>query len=302
MFGLLNIHKPAGITSRDVVNHVQRLVKPIKVGHAGTLDPLATGVLIVVLGSATRLTEYAQQSSKTYVGDFRFGLSSDTEDITGKVEAELNPSEPTLQLLEATLPQFLGTIQQRPPIFSALKVSGRRAYDLARQGETPDLAPREIEIHSLKILNYQYPDLQLEIVCGSGTYVRSLGRDLAIAVNTNAVMTNLVRTRIGPWHLEQAVNLPQLSSREEVAKYLLPPTQALQHLPVRSVSSEEVVHLSHGKLLPLGMSPLLADQEVMAIDPQGQLVAILTTVFATPEIMQLKVVRFFPDCLPAKVI
>lgn len=321
MFGLLNVSKPAGMTSRDVVNQIQRCIRPVKIGHAGTLDPLATGVLLVLLGNATRLTDYAHQLSKTYIGNFRLGCFSDTEDVEGQVVPLENPPQPSEAEIEAVLPQFVGTILQRPPIFSALKVQGARSYDLARQGKSPELASRAIEVHSIRILSYQYPDLKLEIDCGTGTYVRSLGRDIAEAVGTAAVMTELVRTRIGPWHLAESVPLAEVTSRDVVQQRSLPATQAVSHLAPRVVTPDEVILLSHGKRIPLQNMELTADatsrpnslvpgQELAALTQDGELVAVVIvdqaaemssgltgTLLAEQSPLQLKVSKFFPDCL-----
>src|SRR4051794_35109294 len=157
MFGLLNIDKPAGLTSRDVVNVVQRLVRPHKVGHAGTLDPLATGVLVVAIGPATRLVEYIQRMAKSYRAVFLLGRTSDTEDIEGKVAELPQAPVPNIEQIESATPRFVGMIDQRPPVYSALKVGGRRAYELARRGETIELAPRRVEVHSIDIVRYAYP-------------------------------------------------------------------------------------------------------------------------------------------------
>src|SRR5206468_2581373 len=146
------------LTSRDVVNRVQRLVRPHKVGHAGTLDPQATGVLVLALGPATRLVEYVQQMPKTYQATFLLGRTSDTEDIAGTVVELPAPVVPTRAEIETAIPRFLGTIEQRPPAYSALKVAGRRAYELARRGDAVELAPRSIEVHSLEIVRYDYPE------------------------------------------------------------------------------------------------------------------------------------------------
>src|SRR5436190_8799230 len=199
MFGLLNVDKPSGLTSRDVVNRVQRLVKPHKVGHAGTLDPLASGVLVVCVGPATRLIEYVQRMPKRYLATFLLGRRSETEDIEGAVTELTDTPVPTVEQAHGALPNFVGRIQQLPPAFSALKVDGQRAYALARKGETPDLQPRPIEVYSVELVEYSYPQLVLDIRCGSGTYVRSLGRDIARALGTEAVMSALVRTEIGPF-------------------------------------------------------------------------------------------------------
>ena len=185
-FGILNVDKPTGITSRDAVNRVERLFGKVKCGHAGTLDPLATGVLVICVGPATRLIQYVQRLPKQYRAVFQLGRESVTDDVEGEVELVAGAPEPTRAEIEAALPQFLGDILQRPPAHSAIKVDGQRAYDLARRGEEFELPARTISIYRLEVLRYEYPELELAIECGSGTYVRSLGRDLAAALGTAA--------------------------------------------------------------------------------------------------------------------
>lgn len=286
MFALLNLNKPAGLTSRDAVNQVQRMVRPAKVGHAGTLDPLATGVLVICLGQATRLIEYVQRKPKRYHGTFLLGRESDTEDVEGEVRELPSPPLPTRADIEGSLPQFLGEIEQRPPVYSALKVGGRRAYDLARRGEQVDLAPRKIQIHSLRVLAYEYPQLQLDIECGSGTYVRSLGRDLAFALGTGAVMSALSRTAIGEFRLEEACRLEQLYP-ETLESLLLPPTMAVSSLPSICVNAEEALRLEQGKTIENRFG---ADgAEVAVQDEQSRLIAI-----AESRGTSLATLRFFP--------
>ncbi|HEY2760774.1 MAG TPA: tRNA pseudouridine(55) synthase TruB, partial [Pirellulales bacterium] len=169
LFGLLILDKPPGQTSRWVVDQVQRLVRPAKVGHAGTLDPLATGVLIVCVGPATRLIDYIHQLPKQYRAEFLFGRASSTEDITGEVSELSDPPQPTRDKIESALRKFTGEIQQRPPAFSALKVAGQRAYKLARQGKEVALAPRPVSIHNITLLDYVYPTLTLDVTCSTGT-------------------------------------------------------------------------------------------------------------------------------------
>jgi tRNA pseudouridine55 synthase len=272
MFGLLNINKPSGMTSRDVVNRVQRLVRGVKVGHAGTLDPLATGVLVVALGPATRLVEYVQRMPKTYVGTFLLGRSSDTEDIEGKVVELDLPPRPTRQEIDAALPAFLGTIRQLPPAFSALKVQGQRAYDLARRGEQVELQPRPIDIYRLTVVRYEYPELELEVCCGSGTYIRSLGRDVAQSLGTAAVMSALVRTAIGDFRLAEAVELDPLTS-DAIQSHLLSPRRAVAQLPSAQLTEEETRRVANG--LPARNRWKFAAGEIAALDDQDRLVAIL---------------------------
>ncbi len=192
---------------------VQRLARPEKAGHAGTLDPLATGVLIVCVGQATRLIGYVQRMPKHYVGTFLLGRRSPTEDIDGDVELLSGPPVPALEQLEAAARQFVGRTQQRPPAYSALKVAGRRSYDLARRGEDVQLQPRPIEVYSLAVTRYEYPELVLEIECSGGTYIRSLGRDLAETLGTSAVMSALVRDGDRPLASGRCGRSPRIGRR-----------------------------------------------------------------------------------------
>jgi tRNA pseudouridine55 synthase len=272
LFGLLNLHKPSGCTSRDVVNRVQKLVRPQKVGHAGTLDPLASGVLIVAIGGATRLIEYVQQQPKSYRATFLLGRHSDTEDVEGNVvELDGSPT-PSQSEVDEVLPGFLGDIQQMPPAYSALKVGGQRAYALARCGQEVKLEARPVTIHALRLVAYDYPSLQLEIACSSGTYVRSLGRDLARALGTEAVMSALVRTAIGPFQLADAVAADDLTV-ESLAKRLLPASAAVQQLPRLELTHGEVTELLFGR--PLRRAGVPSASEFAAFDQAGELVAIL---------------------------
>ena len=272
MFGLLNIDKPAGITSRDVVNRVQRVVRPIKCGHAGTLDPLATGVLVVGLGQATRLVEYVQRLPKTYLATFLLGRSSDTEDTTGKVLEVANPSVPSPEQLAAALPRFIGNIEQLPPAYSALKVDGKRAYALARRGEAVELQPRLIDVHRIEIVAYDYPQLTLLIHCGSGTYIRSLGRDIARSVATEAVMSALIRQAIGPFEIGRAIAYEELSA-QTIADHLQPPIIALGDMPRIEVTAPEQRRLING--LSIADRWDLKSHEVAALNSAGELIAIV---------------------------
>jgi tRNA pseudouridine55 synthase len=249
--GLLNIYKPHDMTSRDVVNHVQRLVRPAKAGHAGTLDPLATGVLVVCVGSATRLIEYVQEQPKTYLASFLLGRESETEDVESPAIELVDPPQPSRSEVETVLPQFLGQILQRPPAYSALKVGGKRAYALARRGQTVELAPRPIVIHRLVVRDYVYPRLSLEVECGSGTYIRSLGRDLAAALGTAAVMSELERTAIGRFTVSEACHLSDLTS-ETLAARLLPPLRAVEQYPQLVLQPAEIADLFHGRPVRTG--------------------------------------------------
>lgn len=275
MFGILNINKPAGCTSRDVVNRVQRLVKPVKVGHAGTLDPLATGVLVVCLGGATRLIEYVQRMPKTYRGTFLLGQTSASDDIETDVTLLPDPPVPTLEQIEDTVPNFLGTIQQRPPAYSAIKQQGQRAYKLAREGKQVELAERPVEIYDLVVERYAYPELELTLRCGSGTYVRSIGRDLAEELGTKAVMSVLERKAIGCFPIEQslaaeAIELTTIESQLE------PALKAVSELPRVTVSENQWREISHGREISVESDENLSNEkEIVATKSDRELVALL---------------------------
>lgn len=272
MWGLINLNKPPGISSRHAINQIQRQVKPARVGHAGTLDPLATGVLVVLIGAATRLTSRVQNWPKSYRGVFILGRRSDTEDIEGNVVEVDDAPVPTLADLERVLPVFRGTILQQPPVFSALKVGGKRAYALARAGETVELKPRQITIHALRISRYEYPELELEVVCGSGTYIRSLGRDVARAVRTEAVMCSLTRTAIGHLDLSTSASLERIMD-EGVGRFLLPAVHAVQDLPQVALGSDQAAFIARGMSITL---PGRHEPELAALDANGHLIALLS--------------------------
>jgi tRNA pseudouridine55 synthase len=274
-FGFLNINKPTGRSSRWVVDRVQELVRPAKTGHAGTLDPLATGVLVVCVGPATRLVDYVQQKPKTYRAEFLLGRSSSTEEVEGLVTELIDPPQPTRAEVEIAATKFVGTILQRPPAFSALKVGGKRAYALARKGEPVELKPRPITVYRLKVVDYVYPQLTLDIQCSSGTYVRSLGRDLAESLGTAGVMSKLERTAIGQFDVSQAIEIDSLK-RDNLASHLIPPLEAVDHLSKVQLNENELKAISHGLFIE---RPIANDEspeaEFAALDVCGNLAAIL---------------------------
>ena len=272
LFGILNVNKPRGVTSRAVVNQVQRLLKPAKVGHAGTLDPLATGVLILCVGPATRLVEYVQRMAKGYRGEFLLGRQSDTEDVTGHVVELTDSPQPSPSAIEQAARRLVGVIQQRPPAYSALKIRGRRAYDLARSGQQVELQPRQVSVHDVRVVRYQYPKLTLDVECGSGTYIRSLGRDLAESLGTAAVMSSLRRTKIGDFKVQQSWPIEDISS-ENIGDLLQPATLAVPDLPKIQLSAQEIQRLRNGMFIANPQEPTAS--EVAGVDSQGQLIAIL---------------------------
>jgi tRNA pseudouridine55 synthase len=273
-FGLLIVDKPVGPTSHFVVHTVRQGTGIRKVGHAGTLDPRASGVLVLCLGAATRLSEFLSTSDKQYLAVVRFGLSTRTYDGGGDIVSHSGRA-PDRSAIEAALPRFLGEIEQVPPPYSAIKVAGQKAYELARRGEEVDLGPRRVTIRDLRLLRYDPPDLELEIECSAGTYIRSLAHDLGEQLGSGAHLAALRRTRAGPFGVEQAVPLSRL--QESFAgrgweKFLLPPTAALPGLPQVAVSEGMVERLRNGMAIPASG---VAAGKAAAIGPGGNLVAIL---------------------------
>ena len=295
MDGFLNVAKPKGCTSRDVVNRIQRLVRPHKVGHAGTLDPLASGVLVVAVGQATKLVERIQQTAKSYQGEFLLGRSSDTEDTEGEVIEVANPHEPSEADLRVACQRMVGEISQMPPQYSALKIRGKRAYDLARRGIKAELKPRLVRIDSCELVWYEYPRFELGIICGSGTYVRSLGRDIADSLGTSAVMSELSRTAVGPFRLADAICLDtmDLPSADPSALVPLcyPLSVAVADLYRLDLTEEEAASLGHGRRVANRFGD--SWETAAAFAPDGRLAAIV----ACSDANQVRPLRNFP-CNP----
>jgi tRNA pseudouridine55 synthase len=290
--GLLNIDKPEGRTSRDVVNRIQWLlrkrigVRKIKVGHCGTLDPLATGVLVLGVGSSTRLMTRVQQHRKTYSGTFLLGCATNTDDVTGETirETPIAPGEFDADSIRKLLPEFTGRISQVPPVFSAVHVDGKRAYELARKGKEVEIAPREVDVYSLEVTRFDDsspPEFDLCVECGSGTYIRSLGRDIGERLGCGATMSALSRSGIGPFELQEAVPLGELD-QENILDSLQPSAVAVCHLPTRILDEEETRRIRSGRDIPRGSfePPRLRaesadlNEEVALLSSTGELIAV----------------------------
>ncbi len=236
MTGFINIRKETGVSSAFVVNRIKRLAKT-PAGHMGTLDPLASGVLPVGIGNACRLFDYFSDKKKTYLARFRFGVTTATLDNEG--EKIFKGEVPTEQEIQAALPALTGKLSQIPPAYSAKSVNGVRSYALARAGREVELAPKEVEIFSFRLIEQTAPDeFSFEIVCGSGTYIRALARDLALKLNTYAYMSMLERTASGVFTIENAVSLDRLTA-ENLHEYLIPTEEVLPY-PVLNLESPRV--------------------------------------------------------------
>ncbi len=268
--GLLVLDKPGGVTSRDAVDRALCwFSRGTRVGHTGTLDPLATGVLVLCLGVATRLAEYVQRMGKTYRAGLRLGARSDTDDADGTVTA-VDATAPDAAALATTLAGFVGVIDQTPPAFSAAKVAGRRAYALARQGLDVDLRPRTVHVYGIDVLKYEYPFLDLEVRCGKGTYIRSLARDLGERLGCGGLVQTLRRTRVGPFAAEDAV--PPDADAAAARSRLRPLEEAVAELPRVVLSDEDLRRLRQGQAIALSQGEWPAG-ETAVFDGSGRLVA-----------------------------
>lgn len=243
--GVLNVDKPRGMTSHDVVNHVRRASGVRRVGHAGTLDPLATGVLLLCLGRATRLIEYLAGQPKTYEAAIRLGQVTNTYDAEGEVVAE-RPVEVTASDITAALAQFRGPIRQRPPLYSAIKKGGQPLYKLARQGVEVEAPLRTVTIYELELLSWVTPTLTVRVVCSSGTYIRSLAHDLGKVLGCGGHVSALRRTAVGAFGVGTAVPLAELSG-DNLRSFLLPADAAVRHLPRLELTSTDARRLQQGQ-------------------------------------------------------
>ena len=213
--GSLNFCKPAGKTSYDIVRLVKKLTRQKKVGHGGTLDPLASGVLPICIGQATRVTEYLAEADKSYKADIVLGVTTDTYDAEGEVVATRDPSGVTRELLEETLSSFRGAIDQEPPMYSALKHEGKRLYQLAREGVVVERKKRSTMIYRLEIAVWEHPVITMEVECGRGAYIRSLAHDIGDALDCGAHLKGLVRLRTGPFDIQDSVGIEEFSAAVE---------------------------------------------------------------------------------------
>lgn len=271
MVGVLNIDKPQGITSHDVVQRVRRLGGLRRVGHAGTLDPLATGVLVICLGRATRMVEYIMGRPKRYITTIRLGQTTDSYDAEGKITAEA-PVTVDQATIEAALAPFRGAIKQIPPMFSALKRNGQPLYKLARQGIEVERPPRDVTIYELKLTAWQAPYVELEIACSTGTYIRSLAHDLGQVLGCGGHITALRRTEVGKFSAETAHKLSDLTP-ENIEQALQSPESAITHLPRLDLSAAQSKAVLFGQKIT--RETHIGDEIIRAYQPDGQFIGIL---------------------------
>jgi tRNA pseudouridine55 synthase len=268
--GLLVVDKPSGITSHDVVARARQATGIRKIGHAGTLDPLATGVVVLALGRATRLIRYIQDQEKEYVALVQFGITTDTLDADGEETARV-PMPFERQALIVALEAFRGEIEQIPPMVSALKLEGKRLYEIARSGAEVDRPPRQVAIHELELNEFfpgEFPSAELRVVCSKGTYIRSLADDIARSLGGRAHLQALRRTRVGVFGLDRALTLDDVQSWRE---YLRDPREAVATLREWRASDDEADAVRHGRRLA---SPTGADGPWAIVDRDAQLLAV----------------------------
>jgi tRNA pseudouridine55 synthase len=272
--GVLPVDKPVGPTSHDIVAAVRRALGTRQVGHTGTLDPFASGLLLVCFGSATRLAEYLTPLPKTYRAVMRLGERTDTDDLTGAV-VETHPigTEVDETAVAAALEAQVGAIQQVPPAYSAKKVGGERMYAAARRGEDVARAAVPVTIHAIRVLRIDLPDVEFEVTCGSGTYIRAIARDVGDALGVGGHLRALRRTASGSYVVEGAVPLDRLEDTESVGAAILSPAAAVSHLPAVRLDEAALVDFGHGRPVPAA-DELPAGVPVALLDAAGALVGI----------------------------
>lgn len=271
MFGFLNIYKPKGKTSHDVVAILRRITKIKQIGHTGTLDPFAEGVLPICIGKATRLIEYLNDD-KAYVGTVKLGAKTATYDLEGEIVASSDKNV-SLDEIETALMNFRGEIEQLPPIYSAIKVNGKKLYEYARKGEEVEIKPRRVNISELKILNFDKENKTLELLisCSKGTYIRSIANDLGEALGTYGHLIKLVRVKAGDFELEDAIHLEDLQTKEIVQEKLIYPLEKL-HFPIYELAEYEQEKISHG--MAIKPTQKFEENQTVTLTYEGKLSAI----------------------------
>lgn len=276
--GILNVNKPGGMTSFDVVAWLKRLTGEKHVGHAGTLDPIATGVLPICLGQGTRVAQFLTNGSKTYLAEVELGIATDTFDREGKITQRGDPGAITAAQIAKALAGFHGNIQQIPPVYSALKHHGKRYYELARAGVPVKMVPRQTQISSLELINFQTPLATIKVVCSKGTYIRSLANDLGQQLGCYANLKNLTRVSCGGLNIEDALALPQIEDafqQDTWHELIYPIDSPLSRLEAVIVDKRDELALRNGQLLSLGAESLTSEEYCRAYSHDGYFIAIL---------------------------
>lgn len=263
MKGILVLNKEVEMTSHDLVNIVRKKFNIRKVGHAGTLDPNATGVMVLLINQATKLSNYLITADKEYIFEMKFNVLTDTLDIWGNIIEETDKEIPTKEQFEAVLKQFKGKILQRPPMYSAIKIDGKKMYELARQNIEVDIPKREVEIYDIKLLDYQ-DSIKVKVSCSSGTYIRSLILDIGKKFNTYATMTSLVRSKVDKFTLDDAYTLDQLENDQYK---LLPLEAGLSEYPI--IEYQELADVKNGRKIVIK-----SDQELVLVSVNHEVLAI----------------------------
>jgi len=274
--GVLVVDKPVGLSSHDVVQIIRNGTKIRRAGHTGTLDPRASGVLVVLLGPAVRLSEYVSASEKRYQAVIELGITTDTYDLEGQVTRR-SPVDITYEEFEQALQSFVGEFEQKPPAYSAIKVKGEKAYEMARRGEDVELEPRLIQVHELELLDWDPPEAVIDIQCSSGTYVRSLAHDLGEKLGCGATLTGLRRTKNGRFGLRDAVSLRKLQeafANGDWYQYLIPAAEALGDWYTVELTVEQVDEVRHGHRVPAA-EPVEEGKWARAVSQEGELVALM---------------------------
>ncbi len=279
MNGVLIVDKPGGWTSHDVVQKVRGILREKKIGHTGTLDPLATGVLVLCIGKATRIIRYLESDDKEYTAELMLGTITETQDSEGRVLEKRAYAIPTAERVKEVLDQFRGTVFQRPPAYSALKVSGVPSYRLARAGTLTEHEERSVTIHAIELLGYHDPLVRFSVACSKGTYVRTLSADIGERLGPGAHLTALVRTRAGRFRLEEAHSLDrvvQAAAADQTSSIMLSLRDALATLPEVAVDGPDAARVVHGNAIPLpaSHSPRDLPRRVRIAKQDGTLVAV----------------------------
>ncbi|MCK9419474.1 MAG: tRNA pseudouridine(55) synthase TruB [Nitrospirae bacterium] len=278
MDGVLNINKPSGVTSHDVVESVRKILHERRIGHTGTLDPLATGVLVLCAGRATRIAQYLEAGEKEYKAIMRLGVTTDTLDADGLIRETKSYTPPDRQKIIDVLPGFIGSIMQRPPAYSAVKVAGIPSYKLAREGKAELLKPRPVTIYTIELTAFEDPEVSLTVRCSKGVYIRTLCAELGEALGMGAHLTALERTRSGRFSIDRAITLDQLQAMMAAGngeQALTPIDDALAAFPAIPISEAETVRVLHGNQIscPPSFAHITSDH-VRLHSPAGRLLGL----------------------------